>query len=99
MAGRRLHLRTQGRDLQTRSVLRCRNELAGRVDMSESGTMRVCVSCGARAPATETDFTLIGSKHAWRCKKVAAEDGALPRLEWYCPSCWKEQRGTQPLKR
>jgi hypothetical protein len=69
--------------------------------MSESVGMRVCVSCGARAPVTETDYTLIGAKHAWRCKKVAASaDGAeLPRLEWFCPTCWKEQRSTVPVKR
>jgi hypothetical protein len=64
--------------------------------MSESGGMRVCVSCGAKAPITETDYTLIGAKHAWRCKKVATENSELPRLEWYCPTCWKELRSTSP---
>ena len=62
--------------------------------------MRTCVGCGAKAPATETDFTLIGAKHAWRCKKVNAEGNELPRLEWYCPACWKDQRpGSPPPKR
>jgi len=47
------------------------------------------VNCGAQAPVTETDYTLIGSKHAWRCKKTVDESGN-PKLQWYCPACWKK---------
>jgi hypothetical protein len=41
---------------------------------------------------TETDYTLIGSKHAWRCKKSKVDGDLQPRLAWYCPVCWKLQR-------
>jgi hypothetical protein len=38
---------------------------------------------------TETEYTLIGAKHAWRCKKAVNNDGTAV-LEWFCPSCWKK---------
>lgn len=62
--------------------------------MSEAGDARdsrVCVTCGMKAPPTETEYTLIGHKHAWRCKKTINADG-MAALEWYCPTCWKAQR-------
>jgi hypothetical protein len=52
---------------------------------------RICAACGAKAPPTETEYTLIGSKHAWRCRKAPEGEGP-PRLEWYCPVCWKNLR-------
>lgn len=58
--------------------------------MTSPGT-RTCDKCGAAAPVTETGFTLIGTKHAWRCTKVAREDGSS-ELRWYCPDCWKKTR-------
>jgi hypothetical protein len=58
--------------------------------------LRTCVACGAQAPTTETEYTLIGAKHAWRCKKAMADDGSST-LEWYCPSCWKKtQKSLNP---
>jgi hypothetical protein len=58
--------------------------------MGEQAAKRTCFSCGTEAPVTQTEYTLIGSKHAWRCKKTVVEGDALPKLAWYCPSCWKK---------
>jgi hypothetical protein len=52
---------------------------------------KVCVACGVEAPETRTDYTLIGSKHAWRLDRRRGTDGAF-QLVWYCPDCWKGKR-------
>ena len=52
---------------------------------------RSCVRCRATAPSTDTEYTLISQKHGWRCRKVE-NAGGVPRLEWYCDSCWKGAR-------
>jgi hypothetical protein len=57
-------------------------------NMTDANT-RTCVACGSQAPTTETEYTLIGAKHAWRCKKAVTSDGNAV-LEWFCPSCWKK---------
>jgi hypothetical protein len=70
-------------------------DLGGRDKLSvmvEPEAKRKCDTCGAEAPNTETDYTLIGSKHAWRCKKKLVALETEPRLTWYCPSCWKNVR-------
>jgi hypothetical protein len=55
-----------------------------------TGTLtRTCVRCQAQAPDTQTEYTLIGAKHAWRCNKAKRPDGTNV-LEWYCPRCWKK---------
>ena len=58
--------------------------------------MRTCQSCKAEAPVTETGYTLISTKHAWRCKKVSHGEGQPAELVWYCPNCWK--KGARPAK-
>jgi hypothetical protein len=64
----------------------------GQEAMPELEEARTCFSCGAKAPTTETEYTLIGSKHAWRCKKSNEGGGLQAKLAWYCPSCWKNRR-------
>jgi hypothetical protein len=46
----------------------------------------MCVDCGAQAPDTNTNFTLISSAFGWRLRKV--ED----RMEWRCPACWRAHK-------
>lgn len=58
-------------------------------DMFGTHGGRTCVRCRAQAPETQTEYTLIGEKHAWRCAKAAGPDGTAT-LEWYCPKCWKK---------
>ena len=60
-------------------------------DMSDvQASMRTCHSCKMEAPVTETGYTLISTKHAWRCKKVPLGPDQPPELVWYCPQCWKK---------
>jgi hypothetical protein len=70
----------------------CAGEKSGTIDgeMSQASSVRTCQSCNAEAPVTETGYTLISTKHAWRCKKVALGEGQPPQLVWYCPNCWKK---------
>jgi hypothetical protein len=58
--------------------------------MTPPARTRTCARCRTTAPSTETDYTLIGSKHGWRCRKV--DSGGATRLEWYCDACWKGVR-------
>ncbi len=57
-------------------------------------TVRRCAGCSEVAPPTETSYTLIGTRHAWRCQKAVDADGNRT-IAWYCPSCWKHRDGTQ----
>lgn len=57
--------------------------------MKLSDARRTCFSCAAEAPTTETEYTLIGRKYAWRCRKLAQDGEVKPKLVWYCPTCWK----------
>jgi hypothetical protein len=45
-----------------------------------------CVDCGAQAPDTNTNFTLISSSFGWRLRKVQ------DRMEWRCPTCWRTHK-------
>jgi hypothetical protein len=55
---------------------------------------RVCVDCRASAPRTETNYTLISSKHGWRlAKRIDAVTGLV--FEWRCPSCWERYKATR----
>jgi hypothetical protein len=64
---------------------------------------RVCVSCGALAPETTTEYTLIGPAHGWRLQRRTTEDGSFV-LEWSCAQCWRrirterEERGSEPAR-
>jgi hypothetical protein len=59
--------------------------------MEELVATRKCEHCGAEAPVTQTGYTLIGGKHAWRCAKVRNDDEQSTKLLWYCPDCWKKK--------
>jgi hypothetical protein len=61
-------------------------------DVFPATDVRTCARCHAQAPTTQTEYTLIGSKHSWRCAKATKEDGTHA-LEWYCPRCWKKVAG------
>jgi hypothetical protein len=60
--------------------------------MLNTAGIRTCVRCHTQAPETQTEYTLIGEKHAWRCAKSTKQDGTHA-LEWYCPKCWKKISG------
>jgi hypothetical protein len=49
---------------------------------------QTCVDCRARSPETETNYTLIGSKHGWRLTKRRDKHGTV-LIEWRCPKCWR----------
>ncbi len=53
--------------------------------------VRTCAQCKTEAPETETGYTLISQKHAWRCKKRELPDGTK-KLDWYCPDCWQKSQ-------
>jgi hypothetical protein len=55
-----------------------------------------CVVCGASAPETNTDQTLISATFGWRLTRQALPDGSRA-LEWRCPSCWKRQKALQAM--
>jgi DNA-directed RNA polymerase subunit RPC12/RpoP len=50
---------------------------------------QTCVTCGKRAPETETNYTLISAQFGWRLTRFKGPDGSLV-LEWRCPTCWRE---------
>src|SRR5258706_8098621 len=56
-----------------------------------------CVDCGAAAPDTDSEFTLISSPFGWRLVRTRNEDGSFV-FEWRCPACWArhKQRGAVP---
>lgn len=51
---------------------------------------RACCVCRTKAPQTQTEYTLIGPKHSWRCLRSPRADGGM-LLQWYCPRCWKKE--------
>lgn len=51
---------------------------------------RACSICGKAAPATQTDYTLISSQHAWRQTISRAPDGSRV-TRWICRECWEAQ--------
>jgi hypothetical protein len=57
---------------------------------SETGQHR-CVGCNAVSPPTETNYTLISSRHGWRLDR-SVDDNGQKTLRWYCPTCWQRQR-------
>lgn len=46
-----------------------------------------CVDCGKVSPPTETNYTLISSRHGWRLTIERDENGAR-KTTWRCPQCW-----------
>jgi hypothetical protein len=49
---------------------------------------QICVDCRKESPETETNYTLIGSRHGWRLTRRAGTDGERV-MEWRCPECWR----------
>jgi hypothetical protein len=52
---------------------------------------RECADCGKAPPHTETAYTLISPKHAWRLSRRAMPDGTVV-VEWRCPECWRKYK-------
>jgi hypothetical protein len=50
-----------------------------------------CDGCGASAPETNTDYTLISRSFGWRLTRRTLPNGALA-MEWRCASCWKKYK-------
>jgi len=67
-------------------------------DDREQGKQQRCGGCGAVSPATQTNYTLISPKHAWR---MVIESLPTGRREpaWYCPKCWERQKRRSALGR
>jgi hypothetical protein len=53
--------------------------------------VRQCVDCGALSPETETNYTLISSRHGWRLTRSFDAEGRKI-MEWRCPPCWNRFR-------
>ena len=52
---------------------------------------RICAHCGTPAPATETAYTLISSRHGWRLQyEVDARGERQPK--WWCGDCWRRRK-------
>lgn len=57
-----------------------------------------CGGCGAPAPPTDTNYTLISQKHGWRL--VLQEDESGNRVgQWWCPACWAKKRDSRKQAR
>jgi hypothetical protein len=51
-----------------------------------------CDGCGATAPETNTDYTLISRSFGWRLTRRKLPSGALT-MDWRCAACWKTYKG------
>jgi hypothetical protein len=52
----------------------------------------MCAECGALAPQTQTNYTLISVKHRWRLVRTKNADGTCSTA-WYCAACWPHVKG------
>jgi hypothetical protein len=59
-------------------------------DDDERPVYRTCNVCGRKSPPTSTAYTLVSTKHGWRCTR-RTEGGSLV-AEWWCPTCWQEEK-------
>jgi hypothetical protein len=50
-----------------------------------------CADCGAKAPETNTQHTLISKSFGWRLSRRAGPGGRMT-LEWRCPTCWHKHK-------
>lgn len=64
---------------------------AGNVVEGEEKAAPRCKDCGALAPRTETNFTLISSQHGWRL--TFEKENGRRKAEWRCPRCWRAFKG------
>lgn len=54
-----------------------------------------CVDCGANAPNTDTNYTLISATFGWRLSRRVLADGSRA-VEWRCPNCWNAHKAAKP---
>jgi hypothetical protein len=54
-----------------------------------------CVDCGASAPNTDTNYTLISATFGWRLSRRVLADGTRA-VEWRCPNCWNAHKAAKP---
>jgi hypothetical protein len=54
----------------------------------------ICFDCKKPSPETDTNYTLIGSRHGWRVTRRRAEEGRLS-MEWRCPDCWRAYKAAR----
>jgi hypothetical protein len=59
--------------------------------MSELDAGHRCLDCGARPPATDTNYTLISTRYGWRCTRAVDVQGRKTMV-WRCPPCWLKHR-------
>ena len=62
-------------------------------DGDDEPDVRECTSCGARAPVTQTNYTLISATHGWRLATRFTRQGERI-AEWRCPTCWVAYRNS-----
>jgi hypothetical protein len=51
------------------------------------GQRQECVDCNLQSPPTDTNYTLISSRHGWRLTRLRSAHGQFV-AEWRCPQCW-----------
>ena len=56
-----------------------------------------CIDCGARAPNTDTNYTLISATFGWRLTRRMLQDGSRA-VEWRCPTCWNSHKSALPAQ-
>jgi hypothetical protein len=56
--------------------------------MSQSPT---CIDCGAIAPETNTNYTLISTSFGWRLTRRTLPGGEVT-TEWRCAACWRKHK-------
>jgi hypothetical protein len=50
-----------------------------------------CASCQKPSPLTETEYSLIGSRHGWRVSTRPTPEGRRV-LDWCCAECWTKRK-------
>ncbi len=60
-------------------------------EQQQERVIHQCVDCGEIAPPTETNFTLISSRHGWRLTRTFTPDGRKV-MQWRCPECFARYR-------
>lgn len=63
----------------------------------ELKNFRECVDCKTRSPETQTNYTLISSRHGWRLTRNFDREGNKV-MEWRCPTCWTRYKSRAPSK-
>jgi hypothetical protein len=60
-----------------------------------------CVECGATAPRTGTNYTLISASFGWRLSRRTVANRVV--MEWRCSTCFdrfkQAQKATRPAPR